>query len=592
VIGTGTLARTGAAPVIIGLWALVATMVIGRTLLQASTVPLFGDSDDAMRMVTAVDLLAGQEWLDPIQHRDNAPFGASMHWSRLIDAPLSLLMAAFRPLFGEGAIDAAAIAWPLLLMLGLIALSVLVVRRLVPEADTVTVAVLPVLSIVLLVEFLPGRVDHHNVQILLSLVLLWALLAWRDRIAGGILAGLAIATSLAIGLETLPVIVVSFALYALLWIGDPWRHRLPLAAFGATLALGTASHFLLAVPPMNYAVAACDALSIVYIVAAGLGGAGLVTVPLLASALRAPWLRAFVLAFAGGVALAILIRLYPGCLAGPYAGVDPALMALLFADIAEAQSLPLRLATDPATGIAFTLTALLGLPVTLWRALRTRSAERTGWLIVLAFLAIACAVMVVQIRGARLASAFAFPAAAWIIMQVRARYLTRPSFGRAAALLGAWVLFSGVAQFGVLAAVAAALPRPAATVPAPLLDTAATRTACFLSSNYDALTSMPQGVVVAPHRLGPHILRYTRHGVVAAGFHRNHDGIVDTIGFFSGDEAQARAIATARDIDYVVTCPGSVLYEGAIGPAGGGTWGWLTSVSTPSDRLQIYRVEP
>src|SRR5690606_28056786 len=38
-------------PMIFGFWALVAALLIARTALQWGTVPLLGDSDDAMRMV-------------------------------------------------------------------------------------------------------------------------------------------------------------------------------------------------------------------------------------------------------------------------------------------------------------------------------------------------------------------------------------------------------------------------------------------------------------------------------------------------------------------------------------------------------------
>ena len=55
------------------------------------------DTDSAMRLAGVRDLLHGQAWFDTSQHRLNTPYGLSMHWSRLVDAPLALLMLA-----GEG----------------------------------------------------------------------------------------------------------------------------------------------------------------------------------------------------------------------------------------------------------------------------------------------------------------------------------------------------------------------------------------------------------------------------------------------------------------------------------------------------------
>ena len=51
-------------------------------------------TDDAMRLVEVRDLLNGQGWFDLTQHRLNPPDGVVMHWSRLIDLPLALLIRA------------------------------------------------------------------------------------------------------------------------------------------------------------------------------------------------------------------------------------------------------------------------------------------------------------------------------------------------------------------------------------------------------------------------------------------------------------------------------------------------------------------
>src|SRR3954451_12996726 len=76
------------------------------------------DNDDAMRLVEVRDLLAGQGWFDTIQHRYLPPAGASMHWSRFIDAPIAALVAAFTPILGrtlaEGLVAA---TWPPLLFI-------------------------------------------------------------------------------------------------------------------------------------------------------------------------------------------------------------------------------------------------------------------------------------------------------------------------------------------------------------------------------------------------------------------------------------------------------------------------------------------
>src|SRR5690348_1420704 len=47
------------------------------------------DTDDNMRIMQVRALLHGQGWYDLRNYRMNPPFGASIHWSRLVDLPLA-----------------------------------------------------------------------------------------------------------------------------------------------------------------------------------------------------------------------------------------------------------------------------------------------------------------------------------------------------------------------------------------------------------------------------------------------------------------------------------------------------------------------
>ena len=59
-----------------------------------------GDTDDNMRMSQVRALLSGQDWFDLRQYKMNPPFGANIHWSRLVDLPLAGIILALRPLVG------------------------------------------------------------------------------------------------------------------------------------------------------------------------------------------------------------------------------------------------------------------------------------------------------------------------------------------------------------------------------------------------------------------------------------------------------------------------------------------------------------
>src|SRR5262245_27824807 len=107
------LSRVAAAP---PAWALLASafLLIG-TLAWAG--PSFwdslGDTDDAARLVSVRELLAGARWFDTTLARIGAPEPLVSHWSRLIDAPLAAMIALFSPLLGnDGAELATRILWP------------------------------------------------------------------------------------------------------------------------------------------------------------------------------------------------------------------------------------------------------------------------------------------------------------------------------------------------------------------------------------------------------------------------------------------------------------------------------------------------
>src|SRR3954470_4626950 len=54
------------------------------------------DTDDNMRIMQVGGLLHGQGWFDLRDYRMNPPFGANIHWSRLVDLPIAGLILFVR----------------------------------------------------------------------------------------------------------------------------------------------------------------------------------------------------------------------------------------------------------------------------------------------------------------------------------------------------------------------------------------------------------------------------------------------------------------------------------------------------------------
>ena len=91
-----------------------------------------GDTDDNMRMMQVRGLLHGQGWFDLRDYRMNPPFGANIHWSRLVDLPIAGLILLLRPLLGGPGAERIAVGIaPLLPYLLLLFSLALTARRLI-----------------------------------------------------------------------------------------------------------------------------------------------------------------------------------------------------------------------------------------------------------------------------------------------------------------------------------------------------------------------------------------------------------------------------------------------------------------------------
>jgi hypothetical protein len=584
-------------PLLLAAFAVISAVLSIKLLLHADTVPLFGDTDDAMRMVVVRDFLNGQNWYDLVQHRLNTPFGAEIHWSRLIDAPLAGLVLLGRFVAGEHGDAFAAVVWPLILLFILLVLSARLCLRLVGRDGMLPGVVLPAFSPPIMAEFTPGRIDHHNVQIILTLVIvsLTVEALRRPRFAIGV--GIAAATALAIGTEALPTVLAATIAFGLFWVITPKRGA-AMRAFGLSFAGAAFVQLALAAPVSQWLAPACDALSITYVAGAFGVGLAFTLLPLLPLASKPMPVRLAVGLATGGLLIVILLILFPQCRGGPYAAVDPWLVANWLDQIVEARPAWESLFALPAYTAAALLpilAALLTIGAILWRGPARR--DDGAWAILGLFLLLAFIVATVEIRGARIAGIIAVPVGAWLIVAARRHYLAHRRILPAAALVGAWLLFAGIAISTIIAGVNLLAPRSGGAMagePAP------NRQACLLPQAFTELAALPPSRMMAPVDLGSHILLHTAHSVVGAPYHRNEDGVIDTFRFFNGPPAEARAILAKRGIAYVVTCPNLPEMRNGLPDKApdsfialaqnGETPDWLTEISPAGATLRIFAI--
>ena len=176
----------------------------------AETGRTLGDMDDAMRLVELRGFIDGHGWFNLHEPRLGPPDGYDTHWSRLIDAGLAGLLWLFGLFTGPAMAERLMRAvWPMLWLLPTMAGATAIAWRVAGREAAPIALVLTAVGLPAFAHFAPGRIDHHNVQIALA-VLLVAAVAWSDRerwaaAAAGVLTGAA----MAIGFEGLPYIVLA-----------------------------------------------------------------------------------------------------------------------------------------------------------------------------------------------------------------------------------------------------------------------------------------------------------------------------------------------------------------------------------------------
>ncbi len=524
------------------------------------------DPDSLMRLVQVRDLIGGQAWFDTVQHRMNPPDGMPMHWSRLVDAPIAALVAAGTRLFGQSTGEAIALfAWPLALLGGFVLAATTAATAISGRAAAFPAAILAILCVDALTYFIPGRIDHHNVQ----LILVVAAIAFAARIAAGaaygIGAGLTLALMLSVGLESLPYAMLVAAGIAIHWAIRPATGTGTIA-FGLTFAVALAVFYATTTRVTGAAV--CDTLSPVYLMPALVGGIGLAIMVQIGR----PWERRTRLAGLAGLAIVAVLpaaALFPQCLTGPYSAVSDELQALWLSGVAEAQTLIGYASAKPAEALGKIGAPALALVIGCRIAKNTAADHhRFGLWLCLGAIALALVLSLAQVRAAPFANVFALPVLAAWIGQVRKRGASRPArWSSGVILVLAWLAATPLSWYGIgFGAVALAdayagghpgqqTAKPAPDVAAPD-DPLVTRECADRSATLD-LAFIAPGRVLSTVFYGPNILAMSGHTVVAGPYHRGEAAILDTVRAMNGTPTAARAIVERRRIDYIVICPTS-----------------------------------
>jgi len=575
--------------------AVTLAIVVVLAFTEGNISKTLGDTDDAMRIVMVRDLLHGRGWYDQLVTRLQPPQGAYMHWSRLLDGALAAcIWLAERVTSAANAEWAVRFAWPLLWIAPVVIGGLAIARGLGGKLAVFACALLMLTNTTLFVQFRPGRVDHHNIQITMAVIAVACAMANTHRARFAVIAAAASALGLAIGIEALAYHALVGASFAISAAMDRDEAR-PARAYGLTLAAVTLGLYVLQTPFDRLPLALCDAMGanlVGAILVAGLGLAAFAT-----WGARFGLVARFAqLAAIGAVAAVIYIAANPACLHGPFASVDPRLRPIWFDHINELQSWPKLWLQHRDSALITIFMGLMGsaaavvLLVTRWR--KWDRATLLG----AALIGVATVAAAHAWRMEDYEFWFGIPmlaAAIGWLASISWRGAMVPT--AAACLVLSPVLLAVGADDGLKL-----IPHKPAPVQAKVAGKPAAKPGiedqCFEVRAYGPLASLPPGVVLGEIDLGPFILAHTQDSVLAAPYHRMSWGIWKAYEALGGPSSLAQQRLKAMNVSYVADCQMNPLRVNPNGFEGdlrrGRIPGWIEKLTAPNQIIQIYRVKP
>lgn len=555
------------------LWLVLAAALVWHT---ATTNGLVLSTDDAMRLTQTRDLLNGQSWFDTTQWRMNVPHGLAMHWSHLVDAALAATMLLFRPFVGTQTAELFTLyVWPVLLLLPVLIAIERLASRLAGRNGGLVALILTLTCLAALPPFQPGGIDHHNIQIALMLWIGVALIDFEHRAWAPVAAALLASLSLAIGLETLPLVIVALLAVCATWIAKGKAVAPALRAFGGTFALACAILLGGATAAIARSTPACDMFSGFYAalgIAGGCGLAALGFVPRIAATIQ---MRVVAIVGLGAALLGLAAVLNPVCLHGPYGAIDPRLDAIWLSRVDEVQSPLYLLRVKPEYFIAGYCYAVFATLAAFAAVFFVRDRAAAALLAAMALAALA--VSTFQVRGIAFALFLALPGMAALLASAIGRLRLSKTMATpalvAVAILASDITFALAGQHFEKAHQG---------------DADALQNDCLRPIDFRSMATLPKGRVLGFVDQGPFILALTPHAAVAAPYHRDGAGILDTYATFTGSPATGAAILAHRGIDYVAVCPTSPDY--AFYLKQGGSNGLLSQLAAGHDIAWLKRL--
>ena len=598
-----------------GIWAAIQVLVLAIGATPLLDGELIG-TDGYMRLVRVELLHETGAWFDGRIPRSNAPYGDTLHWTRPFD--LLVLGAAWllTPVLGfsDALFWGGSFVSPLLLLATGCAM-VWAARPLVDRENRPLVILVFLAQIGVMAYSLPGRVDHHTLQMfLIALIvgLVTRCCGVRPEVRLALPAGVVLGLGLWISTEFLLVTGLTMAAVWMAWLRHGPAASLPAAGF----ATGFAGSLVLALfaerPWADLLAEEYDRISVVFLVVALLHlafWAAVVWAERHAHALSQLRARASLSLVAAAIGFAALYGVYPKFFGGGMVDVDPEVTRVFLSKVKELKPLvPVDLETFGFFLFWLGSTAIC-IPFSLAQAWRKRHADAgLTWAFFALALGLFFALSLRHVRFAPFAELLAVVPLTCLVVALRQRLggIANRSWRDASRSLATVTVIFGLTGIGLWLGLRPAPDGGTTSAKTLLASAPAGREDCGIAQIADYLDRpRPFGDrarIIATHvDWGPELLYRTQHAVVAAPYHRNAPGILDIYRMFSAvDPATSKAIVDARGIELALLCPSPrerLLYVGEVEGVtlyqrllDGRPPPWLAPLALPDDLAESFRL--
>ncbi len=530
------------------------------------------DPDDYMRLNEVINWLQGQGWHDLSHPRLSPGDHVVLHWSRLVDLPIALIAWPLSKFFDiQRAVMVGALVVPMALMALLLALLPALAEPLVGKDRANFAAIFALFAPLMLFNFTPGRVDHHNWEILIAgfgLLCLERMTRSKEGWREAILAAMAFGCGLWIGTEAMPWLVLFIAC---LTLAGAWNGGYILrngAVFGLALVFSNLCLLPIAVPYEEWNHFALSWFSPTDVLFAALSGGMLALGWASGRLTKKKWLRMALMGSLVFLAAAIFIRLVPQVFNGPFADLDEFNSSIALDNIAEATPLSAAFRIDihnhltygraAMAFIRFLFLPLLALGAVLYQLRNAKQKDRQAWDLHGVFLVTSIMLTVFgQIRIGWFMQMFAIGPLVWLLFtwwkKIGKELKGRTRFW---AEIGAFVVLGPLAVLFI-----PALAGGMSVYPDLLLFPAAhgDNSICDLKRVSEFMTgpfghySDPHMTILSGANEGAELLYRTPYNVIAANF--NVPANKDVFNFFNArDDKTSIRVARKWGADLVLTC--------------------------------------